>query len=413
MNLYTFILGRKNLLSTAEIVNSLQNEHQIIDIQRESLIANLNSKLLRPQASLNKLGGTIKIAEVFAQFPLTLEDISSPISEHLIKTFKDQDTKLTYGLSIYNFAQKNEEIIKNTLNLVKKRLKEEGIRSRFINKNFQNLKNAAIKGEKLITKGAEIVIIQGKHKLFFAKTIALQEFENYSNRDYNRPARDAKLGMLPPKLAQIMINLGGFTNLESSENTNKTVYDPFTGMGTILTEGLLLKYDVVGSDINPEVLEGAKENIFWTYQNDRSIENTFKLFQKDATSLTKQDIPEQIDLVVTESYLGKKKKKVPDAKQMHKNFNHIEELLTRFFRQMHKIVPQNTPIIISFAVYKEKHHFHTLRTLPQKIEKIGYKISPLIPKKIAAKFNIRSENNLIYDRPNQTVGRQIWKFISR
>jgi hypothetical protein len=37
--------------------------------------------------------------------------------------------------------------------------------------------------------------------------MALQDFESYSKRDYGRPARDPRTGSLPPKLAQILINL--------------------------------------------------------------------------------------------------------------------------------------------------------------------------------------------------------------
>ncbi len=413
MTLYAFILGRKNLLSTAELCNVFSDEHHIIDIQNETMIASCERPLRRPQESLDRLGGTMKIAEVFAEFPLTLENLASPVSAYLVETFQNQSSKLTYGLSIYNFAQRNDPIIKKVLNRVKTDLKAAGIKSRFINKGFQNLKNAAIKGEKLVEKGAEILIIEGKHKLFFAKTVAVQDFESYSHRDYDRPARDAKLGMLPPKLAQIMINCGGYTHLSKATPKGITLYDPFAGIGTVLTEGLLLEYNVVGSDISQKVLDGAQENLFWTYQNDRSIQRTSRLFQKDATSISKKDCPEEINLIITESYLGPPVKKLPDKKQMKKNFQHIEETITRFFRAVHKVVKPKTPVIISFPIYRDKRTFHSIKSLPEKIEKLGYHIEPLIPRSVAAKFGVKADESLIYDRPNQIVGREIWKFIRK
>ncbi|MEZ4087611.1 MAG: hypothetical protein R3B71_04765 [Candidatus Gracilibacteria bacterium] len=49
--------------------------------------------------------------------------------------------------------------------------------------------------------------------------------------------------------------------------------------------------------------------------------------------------------------------------------------------------------------------------LPEQIRNLGYKIEPLIPKDIAARHNLKSEQSLVYDRPDQIVGRQIWKFV--
>ena len=77
----------------------------------------------------------------------------------------------------------------------------------------------------------EIVVIKGHDKVFIGKTVAIQDIENYTKRDYERPARDAKTGMLPPKLAQIMINLGGLTKIdhdqEETHAVQHTLYDPF------------------------------------------------------------------------------------------------------------------------------------------------------------------------------------------
>lgn len=422
MNLYAFILGRKHLLSIAELAHALGPRARIIDITPHALITDLRQELKEPQESLNRLGGTIKIAKIFQQLPLSQRDLASPISEHLIQEFKDRDSKLSYGLSLYSFPQPHDRQIKNTLMPIKKALKAEGIKSRFINKNFKNPQNAAIAGENLIQDGADMLAIQGQHHTYLGQTIALQDFESYSHRDYDRPARDAKLGMLPPKLAQIMINLSGFTHLQPRDNPTpsspppsrpQTLYDPFAGMGTILTEALLLNFNVVGSDINAEILEGAKKNIDWHIQKFPSITTqlTQPLFPKDATAITIKDLRTPPDLIVTESYLGPPQNQLPDPKAMKKNFHHIEETLTRFFRSVHDILQTGTPIVISFAVYRGKKTIHAMEQLPQKITNLGYKIEPLIPKDLNIQFNLKAEQSLIYDRPDQIVGRQIWKFI--
>jgi len=416
MNLYAFILGRKNLLSTAELCNVLKKDGHIIDIQPESLIASFKKPLLPPQASLNRLGGTIKIVEIFTETSQTVESIAPAISEYLINEFKGQSDKLTYGLSAYNFSQKHEEILKSNLSFIKKNLKDAGIKARYINKDYKNPKSAAIKDEGLVQKGSEIVIIKGEHKYFIGITKALQDFEAYSHRDFEKPARDPKLGMLPPKLAQIMINLGGLTEIYTPDEHNEKhplLYDPFTGTGTILTEGLLLDYSVVGSDISPEVIEKADKNVKWTKSQINTYNQTARLFPKDATTLTNHDLTPSPDLIVTESYLGPAVTSLPDQKTIKKNLSYVEELLFRFFKNLHPLIKKNTPVIISIPAYKEKHEFHTIKNLPERITKLGYKIVPLIPKEISAKFSLpqTERHSLIYDRPDQYVGREIFKIV--
>lgn len=416
MNLYAFILGRKNLLSTAELCNVLKKDARIIDIQQESLIADLKTPLLPPQESLNRLGGTIKIVEIFTETSLDEENLSPAISKYLIDEFKDQSDKLTYGLSAYNFSQTNEEILKHTLNIVKKNLTDNGIKGRYINKDYQNPKSVAIKSEGLIQKGSEIVIIKGTHKYFFGITKAIQDYEAYSQRDYEKPARDPKLGMLPPKLAQIMINLGGFTNIhppDEFKDTHHLLYDPFAGTGTILTEGLILNYSVAGSDISSQVIEKANKNINWTKAHLNTFKQTVRLFQQDATILKPNDVTPPPDIIVTESYLGPAVTFLPDITTIKKNLNYVEELLFRFFKNLQPLIKKNTPIIISMPIYLDKSVTHPIKNLPQRITNLGYKITPLIPKEISTKFNLPQTErpSLIYDRPDQNVGREIFKII--
>lgn len=68
-------------------------------------------------------------------------------------------------------------------------------------------------------------------------------------RDYGRPARDARVGMLPPKLAQIMLNLS------VKDEKSGTVLDPFCGTGVLLQEAALAGFDFIGSDIEPRMVE--------------------------------------------------------------------------------------------------------------------------------------------------------------
>ncbi len=369
-------------------------------------------ELEAPPEAINKLGGSVKIAKVFQELPLDTENFTEAVSEFLMEKFQGHESKLSYGVSVYNLNEPSEQFLRRFLNNLKKLLIQAGLKSRFINKNFKNPVTAAIIGENLLSEGSEIVIVQGKKHIYLAETVAIQDIESYSHRDYDRPARDAKLGMLPPKLAQMMINLGGFTKLQAPPS-NKNLYDPFVGIGTVLTEGLLLGYNVVGSDISPEVMDKCKENVDW-FQKEFKIHNlNVNMFAQDATLIEKRDFIVQPDLIVTESYLGPPLSKEPPPDLIKKNFGYVEELLMRFFKNLSYLVPKGTPVVISFPVYRIRGQFEFLKELPNFILDHGFKADHLIPKKYVTEFGMKGADwpSLLYDRPDQIVGREIWRFI--
>lgn len=428
MNIYAFILGRKNRLSTAELLSLFNrqtvngNNVHIIDITPEVVIATFENPLSRPQESLNLMGGTVKIVEIFAETIFNEEKLASIIGEHLTDNCAFSDTKLPYGLSVHSFTQKNEEILKKLLTKIKKFLKGKGVNSRFINKNFTNLKTAAIIGEKLIQKGAEIVLIKGGKKVYAGRTIAIQDIESYGHRDFDRPERDPRLGMLPPKVAQIMINLGGLTDINAPQLEPKdkshqpfNLYDPFVGIGTILTEGLLMGYSVIGSDINPQVIEKCQKNIDWIIANKYFLKQTHKLFEKDATLLEKTDLPMKIDLIVTESYLGPPQNRLPAEKEINRIFKEIEDMVYKFLRTAYRLIDTNTYLIISIPAYRGQETYHFIENVPEIARKMGFTIEPAIPHQLAAKFNlpIHARDSIIYDRPDQTVAREIFRFLKK
>lgn len=415
MATYAFILGRKHLLSIAELCSVLGPKAKIIDITPEALIAELPEPLEHPQQSLDRLGGTISIAEIFGESKKEKSAIVPTLAKFFTEKFEGRPNKLNYGISLSSFTEKHEEILKKTLILLKKELVKADLKSRFINKNFRNVETAAIHGEKLLEDGAHITIIQGNHHYFYGNTKALQNLEKYSQRDYERPGRDAHLGMLPPKLAQIMINLGGVTSINEPVSQEKVLYDPFAGIGTVLTEGLLLGYKVLGSDINEEALKKAQKNIDWTLQKYNLIRPQPRLFTKDATQLSRKELHEKIDLIVTESYLGPPVSQFPVPENMRKTFNHIRETVFRFFKAIKPLLKPGTPVVISLLAYKRTDRYIFVENLVEDIQALGFHAEPLIPKELTTKYNIRSFQRLglIYDRPDQIVCREIWKFTTK
>lgn len=159
MNLYAFELGRKKELSTAELISVL-GEKNLVEKNLDTVIFKL--KDFAPQELQDKLGGTIKIIEIFAS--LENLEVKETIEEHLNKTFKDRSGKIPFSVSILSIKNLRKINIKDILNFSKKTLKGLGLNSRFVNKNFKNTRPSTIFKAKVVEKGIDINIIQGNEK---------------------------------------------------------------------------------------------------------------------------------------------------------------------------------------------------------------------------------------------------------
>ena len=141
---------------------------------------------------------------------------------------------------------------------LKKYFATEKISSRFVISKEKTLSSVVVTQNKLLTRGIEVVLAADGDNILIGETLAVQPFKDLSLRDYGRPVRDDLSGMLPPKLAQIMINLA------QVDPEKAVIIDPFCGTGTILSEAVVLGYkNLFGSDISLKAVEDTRKNISW------------------------------------------------------------------------------------------------------------------------------------------------------
>lgn len=159
------------------------------------------------------------------------------------------------------------------------------------------------------------------------KLIAVQNIALWSEKDYGKPRSDATSGMLPPKLARMMVNLAvsqarskkqeaGSKDWDSMLHTSYSsplICDPFCGSGNVLLEAISLGFDIIGSDVSEKAVEDTKANIKWLIskfecRNPEQISNLeFQISKQDATRFDFSKIKQDF-VVVTEPYLGKPRK---------------------------------------------------------------------------------------------------------
>jgi len=350
---YFFVLGINPTLSLAELA-AVFNNGEFSLAQKNIAILETDQKI---EANIiKKIGGTIK-------FGLIHDKTASLMAQDILKsiaTFSKPEkieTKFKFGISFYGKAKVNLKILGMEF---KKRLLQSGIPSRWVVSREPTLSSVVVEQNKLTTaQGAEIVIIQFDKKLFLGKTIAVQPFKELSFRDYGRPARDDYSGMLPPKLAQIIINLA-VSPLDKGGLGGIKILDPFCGSGTILTEAMLMEQSLplakgevrrgsclIGSDISDKALQATKTNISWIKKNYELRDVSYELFHSDATKISKCLAANSVDAIITEPYLGPQRGKL----EIEKIIKELEELYSRSLMEFKKILKTNGRVVMVWPVF--------------------------------------------------------------
>ncbi|MFH0776611.1 MAG: hypothetical protein V1936_03305 [Patescibacteria group bacterium] len=355
------VLGRHPAISLAEIRAKFLHSRIAA---RENSFAIFENLL---ELDLKKIGGVVKAGKVFAHsldFPIGL------ISDFLESEFAGKSGKQTFAISV---LPENLQTQKTLLIGVKKNLQKAGISVRFANKNFANLSSAQSQFEILKKNGTEILVANSGQNWWLAKLNSVQPFESYKFRDYEKKFRDAKVGMLPPKLAQILVNLA------ARDSEKAKIYDPFCGSGGILVEAGLLGHAILGSDLDPRMVDFSQKNL-------AEFGLSADLFIHDA----KQKNSKKFDFIASEGYLGPPRKTLPDERMRAKIFADLADLYQKFFSWL-----DCERVAICFPVYLEKglpKFFASQEILP-KIAQFGWKM--------------QNSEKLIYSRPGQIVGREV------
>lgn len=391
---FWFVLGREPLLSAAELFSLLDNE----SITISSPLAWSEGKLDAAKL-MRQLGGVIKIGKEL-KGDLNWADIKKAVTSDLLKN----PGKLIFGLSAYQglTEQISAAEIKELGYDIKNDLKQQERSARLINKDSLALPAATIAATNLVARGSEYLIWEDPQtkKFALAKTVAIHEFAEWGERDFGRPSRDAKAGMLPPKLARIMLNLANLS-------LNSNILDPFCGSGTILTEAVLLRYNkITGSDVADVAIQDSQANVAWIKQDkNNEILSAVSLIQTDVRDLSRKISNESIDGIITEPFLGPPLRGQETPGELVANTMALSNLYIEAFQSFTKILKPGAVVIFIFPQFVMKNKiYRTAEAAVSKIKKFGFRPEPLLP------ATISPEPFVLYRRPHQFVGREIWKF---
>lgn len=379
-NLYCFHLGREQGLSIAELQAFFGDK-----IEWEGETAWLEHEPFeQPRALIDQLGGTTKISERFAEAKKQSELTNALIKK--LRSLKPQG-KIHFGLNLY---PANDRLLNDLLKAIKETMKTEGRNVRFLNQRT-NLTTAMVVKGGLMKSRTDLNIIVLKNQWALTQTIAVQNFMAYSLRDYEKPRRLKKEGMLPPKLAQIMINLTAMVS-QNTQFEGKILYDPFCGSGTILGEGLIKGMQVIGSDASANAISAAAENLEWIRQNGLcKSEKQPRLFVKEAETVKAKDLSNIPDRVVSELYLGPAKAYRLSTSEIGSIQKKLIPLYQQSLTNLRPLLRAHTPLVLAAPLHHSREG--SLHSIP---------LAKILPEKY------KWITSLKYHRKDQGVGRELW-----
>lgn len=444
----TFFLGTNALLSAAEILavlNRLGISYTVHDTT-PSLLRLETDKPLPPDV-IKILGGTIRITSDISSWP------HMPSAEEVLDALPELPTKWTLGIGMVGMSQNVRALgtgLKKAARLRESRLSfieprsghrdHRNTRGKFSHdtRNFRenrshtsphhtapsSLLNAAqiIFHKLTLEPNMELIFLELHGNYILLKTIAVQDITSYEIRDTARPARDARVGLLPPKLAQIMINLALGTRDDSanangaySQENPPAIYDPFCGMGTLLQEAWLMGFRSFGSDISGTMIDASQQNIAYLQKHfsvDENLQPT--IIQHDVTD---PNIPKNIShnnmVVVTEPFLGNPQSRELSPTEAEKFGASVMPLYHQFFMNMKSVLKNGDRILVLFPAPKVRSNGSSAFTpLPRifldEVASIGYRKKQLIPKELSPLTEgTPSSKPLIYARPDAFVAREL------
>jgi tRNA (guanine10-N2)-dimethyltransferase len=392
MNKSLVILGRQPAIGLAEL-ESLYGAQAINPLVGAAVI-DVDPK----DIDFSRLGGAMKLTLVLHELDTVDWFV---IEKYLLKMVPEHlqylpDGKLTLGLSTYGLSATVNMLTKTGLTL-KKMVKNTGRPVRLVPNKTQALSSAQVIHNQLFgERGWEFVFVRDGQKTIICLTTAEQDIEAYGARDQARPKRDARVGMLPPKLAQNIVNLAA----GQAPINDQTVLDPFCGTGVILQEALLMGYNVHGTDLEPRMIDYSIANIAWLRNSWDKAAGHVRIEVGDAQTHVWQ---KPVDLVAAETFLGDPISQMPDPAKLARLIDGTDCLHYKMLANLHKQLAPGTRLCLAVPAWRTQKGFKHLPTLDQ-LEKLGY---------TRMVFEHAKNDDLIYAREDQMVARELVVLVTK
>ena len=405
-----------------------------------------------------QLGGSQKAGSVITEFDArSWRDVSQAIVDYYFKEWKTVEHKITLGISVYGWNIASRDIQKTGI-ILKKKLREHNVSLRLIPNEQSSLSTATSHHNKLglSPNKVELLVVHDKGHVMIAESIGAQNITALAARDQARPHTDAFVGMLPPKLARMMVNMaignvgtiqrafidnhqtqkalpsrqsstkievtggrarlmgtmGGdgsealnsipaakpseedVSSVADNNTSNLIVLDPFCGTGVVLQEALLLGYDAYGSDLSQKMVDYSTKNLDWLSEKTH-LTGSYTVELGDA--MTHQWLP-PIDAIAAEGYLGQPFSAPPSTAKLVEVRGNCDHIISSFLSNLALQIAPGTPICLAVPAWNDGHDNFSHLPLVDKLGDYGF---------TRIKLQHVPTSALLYYRPGQVVAREL------
>ena len=405
--MYIAILGRQPALGMAELESLYGSEHTRWFSDESALVDD-------SRFDFERLGGSQKAGRVVAELHGDWRQASMQIVKAYTDAWSSHQGKITLGISAYGFRTTARDVQKTGI-VLKQKLKTYGVSVRLIPNAEPALNTAASHHNKLglSDNHVELLVVRaGNGTVIVAESLGAQNITALAARDQARPKTDAFVGMLPPKLARMMVNLAVgddilesnyYDLVKSSATQNLTVLDPFCGTGVVLQEAALLGYNTYGTDLSEKMVDYSRQNLNWLVEKyGLSVDITIE--QGDAMTHTWPLISAQNSefrtpvAVVAETYLGQPFSAPPSSTKLTEVRGNCNHIISEFLKNIGSQLEPGAPLCIAVPAWRDRAGRFTHLPFIHALDKLGYAQVALTHVK---------ESQLLYYRENQIVAREL------
>jgi hypothetical protein len=385
-----FILGRQPAIGRAELESLFGAEH-LEPIGDHAMACDIPLE----EIPFDRIGGSIRLAKPIGEFPTTNWPKVAQTTIKLLPRLIDSmppEGKIKVGISAFGMSVNERHLLRTGLE-VKKALKTVGRSVRVVPNNEPSLNTAQVLHNQLIGDlGLELLFVQNNNETYLAQTTHIQDIDAYAKRDQGRPKRDAFVGMLPPKLAQTIVNLGA-GNLEAA--TDHVILDPFCGTGVVLQEALLMGYGAYGTDLEPRMVDYSQKNLAWLATQGAEHASSVVVEVGDATN---HKWEHSFSVVAGETYLGRPLSGWPTPEKLQEIIGTCNVILQKFLRNMSEQTPSGTRLCLAMPAWAAPNGRIYHLPLLDSLEVMGYN---------RVSFSWSTEQEMVYRRPEQLVAREL------
>lgn len=379
------ILGRQPALGMAEL-------ESLYGADSTRWFSDVAATIDTENLLVNRLGGTQKAGRIIAELHGDWRQVSAKIVQTYTKKWGHTEGKITLGISAYGFKVNPRDVQKTGI-ILKQKLKASSVSLRLIPNTEPALNTATSHHNKLglAPNKIELIVVRSRDgKILIAESTGAQNITAYTKRDQERPKRDAFVGMLPPKLAQIIINLA----TPQTSSTQLRILDPFCGTGVILQEAALQGYRVYGTDLSEKMIDYSQANLDWLSRTHH-IDIAADLQPGDARTTQWQP---PIDFVACESYLGQPFSAPPSPSKLTEVRGNCNNIISEFLKNIASQLSPGTPLCVAVPAWQNADGSFAHLPIINSLDQLGY-----------TRHNFKNIKNseLLYYREDQIVAREL------